>query len=116
MTQRLYYEDSHIRTFEATVLSCTQAESGWRVVLDRTAFFPEGGGQLADRGTLGAANVLDVHLAGDGIVHVTNAPLAPGSMAATPIASPFMIRVRKPPPFFCIIDPSARQKAPRLIQ
>ena len=37
-------------------------------------------------------------------------PLAPGSMAATPIASPFMIRVRKPPPFFCIIDPSARQK------
>ena len=34
MTQRLYYEDSHIRTFEATVLSCTQAESGWRVVLE----------------------------------------------------------------------------------
>lgn len=79
MTQRLYYEDSHIRTFEATVLSCTQAESGWHVVLDRTAFFPAGGGQLADRGTLGAANVLDVYLAGDGIVHVTNAPLAPGS-------------------------------------
>lgn len=79
MTQRLYYEDSHLRAFEAVILSCVQEADGWRVVLDRTAFFPEGGGQQADRGTLGAANVRDVQLVAEGIVHRTDAPLVPGS-------------------------------------
>ena len=38
MTEKLYYEDSHMKEFDAIVLSCQQAEEGYRVVLDRTAF------------------------------------------------------------------------------
>ena len=70
MTIRLFDKDSHMREFDAAVCSCEPEKNGtYLVTLDRTAFFPEGGGQLADRGTLGAANVLDVHLAGDGSTH-----------------------------------------------
>lgn len=49
MSEKLYYKDSHINEFSATVLDCVETESGqWLVELDRTAFFPEGGGQYAD--------------------------------------------------------------------
>ena len=60
MTQKLYDQDSHCRAFSAQVLTCQPGAPGtWQVTLDRTAFFPEGGGQPADRGTLGGAAVLD---------------------------------------------------------
>ena len=59
-TKKLYYEDSHLREFTATVLSCRETEKGFLVTLDATAFYPEGGGQACDLGTLGGANVLDV--------------------------------------------------------
>ncbi|MDD3429447.1 MAG: alanyl-tRNA editing protein [Oscillospiraceae bacterium] len=78
-TQRLYYNDSYLCTFEATVLSCTPAKNGYAVVLDKTAFFPEGGGQPADSGTLGCAEVVDVHEKDGIITHFTNAPLQAGS-------------------------------------
>ena len=52
-TRKLYYEDSHIRTFAATVLSCEATEAGWEVIPDATAFYPEGGGQACDLGILG---------------------------------------------------------------
>ncbi|MBQ2323012.1 MAG: alanyl-tRNA editing protein, partial [Oscillospiraceae bacterium] len=60
-TVKLYYQDPFLKEFSAAVLSCEEARGGWVVVLDQTAFYPEGGGQPADHGTLGAAKVLDVH-------------------------------------------------------
>ena len=42
-TRKLYYEDSHLQTFSATVLSCEETGKGYEVVLDATAFYPEGG-------------------------------------------------------------------------
>lgn len=79
MTIKLYDQDSHCRAFSARVLTCQAAGEGrWQVTLDQTAFFPEGGGQPADQGTLGGAAVLDVQEAGDAILHTTDAPLSPG--------------------------------------
>lgn len=79
MTIKLYDQDSHCRAFSARVLSCQAAGEGrWQVVLDQTAFFPEGGGQPADQGTLGGTHVLDVQEMGDTILHTTDGPLTPG--------------------------------------
>lgn len=79
MTIKLYDQDSHCRAFSARVLTCQAAGEGrWQVTLDQTAFFPEGGGQPADQGTLGGAAVLDVQEVGDAILHTTDAPLSPG--------------------------------------
>lgn len=82
MTQRLYEQDSFCREFTATVLSCQQQGDAYGVVLDRTAFFPEGGGQAADGGTLDGVEVLDVQIVGDEIVHTLAAPLAIGQTVA----------------------------------
>ena len=78
MTEKLYYKDSHCLAFDAVVLDCREEKKGYSVVLDRTAFFPEGGGQLADTGTLGNVRVTDVHEKGGEIRHYTDAPLAIG--------------------------------------
>ena len=66
-TEKLYYADAFMRTFTATVLTCEPGKNGYLVTLDRTAFYPEGGGQPADHGTLNGAAVTDVHEK-DGIV------------------------------------------------
>jgi alanyl-tRNA synthetase len=63
----------------ATVLSCCQAERGWEVILDATVFYPEGGGQACDLGTLGDARVLDVQEQGETVVHLCDAPLEVGA-------------------------------------
>ena len=84
-TERLYYKDSHRKEFEATVLSCEEKitkkgeKAGYRIVLDRTAFFPEGGGQFGDVGRLGDAEVTDTREKDGIIYHETKEPLAPGS-------------------------------------
>ena len=78
-TEKLYYLDSHMRTFSAVVLSCEQGKHGWDVVLDRTAFYPEGGGQPGDRGVLGGAAVTDTHEKGGDIVHYCDKPLEVGA-------------------------------------
>ena len=78
MTEKLYYQDSHRFTFDAVVIDCREEKKGYSVVLDRTAFFPEGGGQLADTGTLGGVRVTDVHEKGGEIRHYIDAPLNVG--------------------------------------
>lgn len=75
----LYYQDSHLCRFTARVLSCAPEGDRWQVVLDNTAFYPEGGGQAADKGTLGSARVLDVQEKGDAIVHYCDVPLEEGA-------------------------------------
>ena len=78
MTEKLYDLDSHLREFTARVISCEQDGKRWAVRLDRTAFFPEGGGQAADTGFLGSARVLDVQEDAGDILHYTDGPLGAG--------------------------------------
>ena len=78
MTEKLYYSDSHLSVFSARVLSCESVKKGFAVVLDRTAFFPGGGGQSADTGALGSARVLDVRERGGEIEHLCDSPLPVG--------------------------------------
>ena len=72
VTERLYYSDSHLIEFEARVVDLTDRVSGWTaVVLDRTAFYPTGGGQPSDTGTLNGARVVECIDDGDtGVLHV----------------------------------------------
>ncbi len=82
-TEKLYLTDPYTASFEATVLACDRDESG-RIAarLDRTYFYPESGGQPADRGTLGGADVVDVQEDEAGIVlHYLASPVAPGRAA-----------------------------------
>lgn len=80
-TVKLYDADSELFAFEATVLCCEATDKGgYAVVLDRTAFFPESGGQYADRGTLNDATVLDVRIKDECITHLTDRPLAVGDV------------------------------------
>jgi alanyl-tRNA synthetase len=60
LTHRLYYEDSHLRQFQSRVTAVQEREGGTWVALDRTAFYPGGGGQPCDRGKIGAADVPEV--------------------------------------------------------
>ena len=78
-TEKLYYIDSHLFDFEATVLDCRKNEKGWAVILDRTAFVPEGGGQPADTGFIGAAPVTDVQERGGEILHSCGQALPVGA-------------------------------------
>jgi len=78
-TRKLFYENSHTRSFDATVLSCTPANGGWEIVLDATAFYPGGGGQPFDTGTLSEASVLSVREDGDTILHLCDKPLPVGT-------------------------------------
>ena len=69
MTERLYYEDSHMAEFDAKVISCEKSGENYEVVLDRTAFFPEGGGQSADTGFLEDIRIVDVQEKNGSIFH-----------------------------------------------
>ena len=78
-TEKLYYADPFLKTFTATVLGCEAAKGGFAVTLDRTAFFPEGGGQPADYGTLDGARVTDVHERDGVIFHTCDQAVEIGS-------------------------------------
>ena len=78
MTLRLYQQNVDQLDFSAVVVSCEKKGDGYAVVLDQTAFFPEGGGQGADHGTLDEARVLDAHDVQGEVEHLTNVPLEVG--------------------------------------
>jgi len=88
-TERLYYDDTSKTQFNATVLHCEEIDSSQLnlsgevqgnpthvVILDHTLFYPEGGGQLGDCGTLGDSNVLDTRIEGDVILHLTDGAIS----------------------------------------
>jgi alanyl-tRNA synthetase len=76
LTERLYYHDSHLIEFQARVVDVTERVSGWTaVVLDRTAFYPTGGGQPTDTGTLNGSRVVECIDDGErGVLHVVQGP------------------------------------------
>lgn len=69
MTDKLYYQDAFLTEFSCTVVDCRMEKDRWVVVLDRTAFYPEGGGQPADHGTLGSIHVVDVREKDGEVLH-----------------------------------------------
>lgn len=79
MTEKLYDTDAYLSTFSAQVLSCTPWEDGYEIELDRTAFFPEGGGQYGDRGLLNGIAVSDTQMREERIFHRTSQPLPEGT-------------------------------------
>ena len=74
--EKLYEKDPFLTHFTAAVESCVQGKKGWDIILDQTAFYPEGGGQPWDLGTLGNANVLQVTEEGDRVIHLCDKPLS----------------------------------------
>lgn len=79
MTEKLFYQDSHMKEFTAHIEKCLPREKHYEVVLNRTAFFPEGGGQYADTGWLGDVGVSDVQERDGIIYHLTGQPLTEGT-------------------------------------
>lgn len=78
MTEKLYDKDSHLKEFTGTVLSCKKTGEKYAVTLNRTAFFPEGGGQQSDRGYIGDAYISDVQIKNGEILHFADKPLSVG--------------------------------------
>ncbi len=75
MTEKLFYKDSYIKEFSATVIFCEKIEKGYKIILDQTAFFAEGGGQRADTGFIGDAVVSDVQEIDGEIYHFVDKEL-----------------------------------------
>ena len=80
LTKELYYDDAYLNEFQATVLSCEEGKKGYALTLDATVFYPEGGGQPYDTGTLNEAKVLEVHRRDDRIIHTVDTYLKPGTI------------------------------------
>ena len=78
MTIRLYDQDSSLLEFAARVTGCEEKGGMYHITLDRTAFFPEGGGQGADHGMLGGVHIVDVHEAHGEVVHYADGALEIG--------------------------------------
>ncbi len=79
MTEKLYDKDSFLKEFTATVLECEKSGDNWSVLLDKTLFFPEAGGQKSDTGTINETAVLDVQIKDENIYHLTDKPLEKGT-------------------------------------
>ena len=79
MTRKLYYEDSHLSCFESRVTGCAKTEKGYEITLEATAFYPEGGGQACDLGTLNGIAVTDVRERGEEVVHLCSEALEIGA-------------------------------------
>ncbi len=81
-TEKLYYKDPHLMQFDAEVLSCTPQADAFLIVLDKTAFYPEGGGQPCDKGTLNGISVTDVREK-DGMIYHTASQAIPAGARVT---------------------------------
>ena len=77
-TERVYYTDPYLTEADAAVRSCTRTERGWELLLDRTVFYPTGGGQPCDLGTIEDARVLEVCERDGEVVHLCDAPVQAG--------------------------------------
>lgn len=77
-TKRLYYEDAYINEFTATVLECREEQNGYGILLDQSAFYPEGGGQPSDRGQIDGTEVVDVKEKCGELIHFTKEPVEKG--------------------------------------
>lgn len=91
-TIKLYDADSHLYDFDASVISCEKTDKGFAVVLDKTAFFPEGGGQPADEGTLNGIAVTDVQIKDGVITHTTAEEIPAGSAVKGTVDSEIRFR------------------------
>ncbi|MCL2812852.1 MAG: DHHA1 domain-containing protein [Clostridia bacterium] len=80
MTDRLYLNDSYLQTARATVIACQQHEDNYAVELDRSVFYPTGGGQPCDRGTIGGNDVIDVIEQDERVLHIVSSPFKPGDI------------------------------------
>ena len=82
MTEKLFYKDAYQKTFEATVIECREGKNGYEIILDQTAFYPEGGGQPGDIGYLQTGDqkveVTDTHEKDGEILHFCGQPLEKG--------------------------------------
>ena len=79
-TEKLYDRDAFLKEFDAVVTDCRPSKGDtYLVTLDRTAFYPEGGGQPADRGDLGGAAVLDVQERDGQVLHTCDRSLTVGA-------------------------------------
>lgn len=78
LSEKLFYTDSYISKFDATVLSCVKSSDIYKIILDKTAFFFEGGGQKADTGYIGDAFVFDVQEIDGEIVHFSKNEVSEG--------------------------------------
>ena len=79
MTEKLYEKDAYIKEFTATVIDCVSADNAFKIILDKTAFFPEGGGQASDVGVLDETEIFDVQIEDKTIYHYAKEPIKVGS-------------------------------------
>ncbi len=79
MTEKLYERDAYTVSFDAVVRACRRSDNGYEIAIDRTAFFPEGGGQPSDTGILAGVAVKDVQEKSGEIWHTAEQPLEIGS-------------------------------------
>lgn len=91
-TEKLYDLYSHLYDFSATVIDCRKNSDKYEIILDKTAFFPEGGGQLADTGNIASANITDVQINNGIITHFSDSPVDVGTTVKCQIDAPKRFR------------------------
>lgn len=80
-TYRIYYDDSYIFDFDAKVIGCERNEAGnFAILLDKTAFFPESGGQYGDCGFIGSSHISDTKEKDNVIFHIADRPVEVGQI------------------------------------
>ena len=92
MTEKLYYQDPYLFDFTATVVACTPKGDLWQIELDRTAFFPEEGGQYADTGFLNGIRVTDAKEKAGIILHTAETPIEVGATVTGKVDAPERLR------------------------